>query len=110
MMSNELADDETLFSGFHELAPAVERSLLAVERTRRLLLLEPLAAPSRSAWPARGTLRRLHVLLQCGLAAALIVVAILGGRYLATRTPDNGNPHTPVARAPGAEGPTVAAP
>src|SRR5437868_1933137 len=108
-MSNELADAETLFSGFHALTPAVERSLLAVERTRRLLLLEPMAAPSRSARPARGTLRRLRVLLQCGLAAALIVVAILGGRYLATRTPDDGSPHAPIARTPGGEGPAVTA-
>ena len=58
-MSNELADDETLFSGFNALTPTLERSLLAVERTRRrLLLLEPMAAPSRSARSALRPARR----------------------------------------------------
>src|SRR5438045_3792749 len=113
-MSNELADGETLFSGFHALAPAVERSLRAVERTRRLLLLEPLAAaPPRAARPARVLARRrLHVRSLCGLAAAaaLIIVAILGGHYLATRTPGGGSHHAPIARAPGAVGPAVTTP
>lgn len=109
-MSNELVDDEALFSGFHVLVPAVERSLRAVEQTRRLLLLEPMATPSRWARPARRPARRLHVVLQCGLAASLIIVAILGGRYLATRAPNNGNRHAPIARAPRAEGPPVTAP
>src|SRR5688500_2207252 len=112
-MSNELADAERLFSGFHALAPAVERSLRAGERTRKLLLVEPIAAPPqpRSARPARRPARRHRVFMQYGLAAAaLIAVAILGGRYLGTRTPDHGDPHAPIARVPGAEGPAVTAP
>jgi len=63
-MSNELADDEGLFSGFNALTPAVERSLRAVERTLRLLLLEPMATPS---WPVRSAprpTRRLRVFVQ----------------------------------------------
>src|SRR3954454_14498730 len=75
--------------------------------------MEPMATPSWSVRSAPRPARRFRVFLQCGLAAAaaaMIVVAILGGRYLVTHSPDHGIPHAPIARLPGAGRPAVAAP
>lgn len=111
-MSNDLPHEEPLFAGFDSLIPPWEASLHAVEQTRRLLLEPPAhpdAPPAEYAGKSPGStspvpqtvLSSLHVkprsrirpFARYGLAAALLLVAVLGAHFIVTR---NSN-HSTVA-------------